>query len=1036
MNEEFFNNLKNASDNTDPQTYDGSYTLIQKAVWAYANLHNDKAAWEELDYNDLNLLLHLVIGTWKQNIEIKKQSVDKSHLLDKIALKKEIEKAWNNALLNKYQNRECGKASIGMFGTGFYSFETKTDEESVKKFIGLLIDIYSKAGEYSYVKDLNKNNEFYNMAEEILKNGIKGMGAASVSQILHCLQPYIFPILNSASKEFYSSWKLKGITKVENYIDNCREINKELLSHGIKVFNYRILDIEAVKTKSDYQKAFEVWLDRQNDIDREAVTRCSEAVLSATDLVEESFLNDNTIYSEKDTDAIRKCIEYIELKLRDSEQSNRDGFVIDNLNRYKNFLLYIEECKASNDIQKFKNLLKWFVEQIRVNNDIIDGEHTSGQGYKGKGLRDKYIDFHQYSGFTLDCTIQGGWQKSTKSNYIHLTGTWVNICPIFKKVSNNKSDVDSLQIEIKPNKKIERTYSEIKLENLDLFNDNPANDNLKELFALFENEIDTYQYNNSSDESNHNKCNIDKEEKIASKNIILYGPPGTGKTFNTMAYAVAIIEKKDFYEVKVEADEDYSKVKERYENYKTTGLIDFVTFHQSYGYEEFIEGIKPQTENEQVTYNVEPGVFQKFCDIARVSGLQQNSDYGFNSSPTIWKVSLKGTGKNDIRDYCLKNDCIRIDYDSEPSGMAVGDEFVSRKNILNAFINDMRVGDVVFSCYSNTSIDAIGVVAGDYEWKEESFQEYKRFRKVRWIYKTKDEKGKDILDINGKKVMTSSAVYRLNNIILSDVLKIVEGDDNEIKNDKSSFPEKKENYVFIIDEINRGNISKIFGELITLIEDTKREGAEEAMSLRLPYSNKEFSVPNNVYIIGTMNTADRSIAAMDTALRRRFQFEEMMPAVELLAEIQIKDQSKNDTNIDVQSILQTINRRIEALYDREHTIGHAYFMPLKEKSDIDTLADIFKNKIIPLLQEYFYDDYEKIRLVLGDNQKEGKEIPLFVIRKPILNNLLFGNTEEEFLSDNRYMYSINPDAFNKPGAYRFIYESDKTPDKESVKEEE
>ena len=123
------------------------------------------------------------------------------------------------------------------------------------------------------------------------------------------------------------------------------------------------------------------------------------------------------------------------------------------------------------------------------------------------------------------------------------------------------------------------------------------------------------------------------------------------------------------------------------------------------------------------------------------------------------------------------------------------------------------------------------------------------------------------------------------------------------------------------------------------------------MSLRLPYSNKEFSVPQNVYIIGTMNTADRSIAAMDTALRRRFQFEEMMPAVELLAEIQIKDQSGNDTNIDVQSILQTINRRIEALYDREHTIGHAYFMPLKVKSDIDTLADIFKNKIIPLLQE-------------------------------------------------------------------------------------
>lgn len=863
MNEEFFNNLKNASDNTDPQTYDGSYTLIQKAVWAYANLHNDKAAWEELDYNDLNLLLQLVIGTWKQNIEIKKQSVDKSHLLDKIALKKEIEKAWNNALLNKYQNRECGKASIGMFGTGFYSFETKTDEESVKKFIGLLIDIYSKAGEYSYVKDLNKNNEFYNMAEEILKNGIKGMGAASVSQILHCLQPYIFPILNSASKEFYSSWKLKCITKVENYIDNCRKINAELLAHKIKVFNYRILDIEAIKNKSDYQKAFEVWIDRQNDIDRGEVTRCSEAILSATDLIEEPLLKDGTIYSEKDVETVRKCIEHIELNLRDSEQSDRDGFVIDSLNRYKNFLLYIEECKASNDVQKFKNLLKWFVEQIKINNDIIEGKHTSGQGYQGKGLRDKYIDFHQYNGYTLDCTIQGGWQKSTKSNYIHLTGTWINICPIFKKDVNNKHDVDGLQIEIKPDKKVERNYAVIKLEDLDLFNDNEANDNLKELFALFKNEIDTYQYNNSPDNLNQNEGNNDKKEKMTSKNIILYGPPGTGKTYNTVRKAVEIIEPDKGW-----GDKDYKAVKEEYNKLLNEGRINFVTFHQSYGYEEFIEGIKPSTDGGNVTYKVEQGVFLQFCE-------------------------------------------------------------------------------------------------------------------------------------NAKKAEN-----------------------------------KDKNFVFIIDEINRGNISKIFGELITLIEDTKREGAEEAMSLRLPYSNKEFSVPNNVYIIGTMNTADRSIAAMDTALRRRFQFEEMMPAVELLAEIQIKDQSKNDTNIDVQSILQTINRRIEALYDREHTIGHAYFMPLKEKSDIDTLADIFKNKIIPLLQEYFYDDYEKIRLVLGDNQKEGKEIPLFVIRKPILNNLLFGNTEEEFLSDNRYMYSINPDAFNKPGAYRFIYESDKTPDKESVKEEE
>lgn len=204
MNEQLFNKLKSASDSMDPLTHDGSYTLIQKAVEAYANIHDNKhdnkAAWEKLDYNDLNLLLHLVIGTWKQNIEIKKQSVDKSHLLDsdKPALKSEIDEVWNNALSNKYQNIEGGKASIGMFGTGFYSFKTKTDKESVKRFIGLLVDIYFKAGGYTYVKDLNENNDYYDMAAEVLNNGIRGMGAASVSQILHCLQPYIFPVLNSA----------------------------------------------------------------------------------------------------------------------------------------------------------------------------------------------------------------------------------------------------------------------------------------------------------------------------------------------------------------------------------------------------------------------------------------------------------------------------------------------------------------------------------------------------------------------------------------------------------------------------------------------------------------------------------------------------------------------------------------------------------------------------------------------------------------------------------------------------------------------
>lgn len=491
-------------------------------------------------------------------------------------------------------------------------------------------------------------------------------------------------------------------------------------------------------------------------------------------------------------------------------------------------------------------------------------------------------------------------------------------------------------------------------------------------------------------------------------NTILYGPPGTGKTYYTVLYAVAIIENKKLSEVEVE---DYAEVCNRYRAYKASGRIAFTTFHQSYGYEEFIEGIKPvivrdeeYEEGSNIQYSVQSGIFKNFCEKAScMKESKQMKEYVLNENPNIWKVSLEGTGDNPTRAECLENNHIRIGWDSYGKDITEKTDFSSEggKNPLNAFIHRMRIGDIVLSCYSSTTIDAIGIVTGEYEWHKE-YSYYKRLRKVNWIVKNIE---KNIMDITNGVTMTLSSVYRFSNITLNDVLGIIE----EYKPIQNPVQERKENYVFIIDEINRGNISKIFGELITLLEPSKRLGEEEEIEVLLPYSGKAFGIPNYVYIIGTMNTADRSIAMLDTALRRRFHFKEMLPNPDVLADVYVED-------VSIRDLLIRLNQRIAILYDREHTIGHAYFLPLKASPTIAVLANIFENNVIPLLQEYFYEDYEKIRLVLGDNNKKAEL--QFITAKANDYAELFGNADIDF--EDGYCYEINKEAFWNIEAYRSI----------------
>ena len=440
------------------------------------------------------------------------------------------------------------------------------------------------------------------------------------------------------------------------------------------------------------------------------------------------------------------------------------------------------------------------------------------------------------------------------------------------------------------------------------------------------------------------------QTKTLPKNFILYGTPGTGKTYSTIQYAVAIIERKSLEEIKAE---DYSLVFSRYLKYKDDGLIAFTTFHQSFGYEEFIEGIRPiitdesTEEKRNIEYEIRDGIFKAFCLKANL-----NIASPFDSFETAWDSLLTATALNGskytftrdtgtkISADCIREDCFRVKWNSNIDSH-----------------NDLKKHDIYKQWLQNR--DRSELTGGN-----------------RWLF-------------DARKAVINELAEKYNLPSLVNQGKIAK------------------NYVFIIDEINRGNISKIFGELITLIETTKRIDAAEELRVSLPYSGLNFGVPDNIYVIGTMNTADRSIAMIDTALRRRFSFIEIRPDSSLLRDIVID-------RIDIAEMLDTMNRRITVLLDREHIIGHSYFLPLKTDPSVENLAEIFGSKIIPLLQEYFYDDYEKIQLVLGDNQKD-TDSNRFIIKKNDAAKL-FGDAD----IDNPIFYEVNQEALKRIDAYEFL----------------
>jgi 5-methylcytosine-specific restriction enzyme B len=484
-------------------------------------------------------------------------------------------------------------------------------------------------------------------------------------------------------------------------------------------------------------------------------------------------------------------------------------------------------------------------------------------------------------------------------------------------------------------------------------------------------------------------------------NLILYGPPGTGKTYETAELAVRICDGV--------VPGSREALMARYRELRNLHRIRFVTFHPSFSYEEFVEGIRPSTEDGHIRYDVRAGIFKQTVAYAREL-------FEKRAIPTatfdlkghrLYKMSL-GDSTNRKEDWiypdCLENNYVclgfgdGIDFKGCDTLQAIRDRYRAHRagsedayaiSAVNYLKNEIRDGDLVLISYGNTRFRAIGEVTGPYYYEARE-DGYDQRRPVRWLWSTPEESLP--IDTVFSKRLSQMTIYLMDQdaVIWPALQELISPRRTE---------HRAPNCVLIIDEINRANLAKTFGELITLLEPSKRLGAPDEQEAELPYSGDRLSVPPNLYVIGTMNTADRSITLMDTALRRRFEFREMTPRGDVLP--------ADMEGIDLQALLSAMNERIERIFDRDHVLGHTYFLGI---TSFEELVQRFKGQIIPLLQEYFFEDWRRIQEVFNDLDQP-RERQIIQDADPAEN--------DRVTRDGRKRYRLNLDI--SPAAIQKIY---------------